>query len=114
MLSNGEKNLSKVIGKSLFYASIQVAISSMEMGSKYVVKDFIKDQRTLDEMISSLKTYIIVGVIWLTATAFILHSDYGMTGLVCGVIANLVIMSWLYVGYYRTIRKAARKYNLRL
>ena len=51
--SNSTNLMPKLIGKSILFASMQFAIGSVEMSSKFSVKNFSKDQDTLQNAADS-------------------------------------------------------------
>ena len=66
-----KKNAFYILGKAILMASMQFAIGSVEMSSKFSVKNFSKDQRTLDNAIKALKDYMIIGSLWMLGTSMI-------------------------------------------
>jgi len=106
------KSLAKLIGKALFYASIQSAIGSVEMSSKFSVMNFSKDQETLQNAADALKGYMIIASIWTLGTVLVMWSEYGLKGGIVGFIANGLMMTWIYFSYIYAFKQAAKKYNL--
>ena len=106
------KKVAEVIGKSLFFASLQLAIGSIELGSKYIIPRLVKDQDSMDLAMNGLKDYMIIAIIWTISVSLILYSSYGKYGLVCGIISNIVVTCWLYNGYMKSLRLAGKKNNL--
>lgn len=102
----------KMIGEAILYSSIQFAIGSVEMSSKFSVKNFSKDHETLDNAIEALHDYMKIGTIWTIGVALLLYSNYGFVGLVAGIISNLIIMCWIYFSYIKAFEIAAAKYGL--
>lgn len=109
---NKKTNICYILGKAILMASMQFAIGSVEMSSKFSVKNFAKDQPTLDNAISALRDYMIIGGLWTLGTSLIFYVNYGMNGLIVNVIANLSIITWIYASYYVAFNEAASKYNL--
>jgi hypothetical protein len=52
-----------IIGKAILFASLQFAIGSVEMSSKFSVKNFATDQTTLQNAANALSDYLIVSLI---------------------------------------------------
>ena len=102
----------KMIGEAILYSSIQFAIGSVEMSSKFSVKNFAKDEETLNNAIDALNDYMIIATIWTIGVALLLYSSYGVIGLIAGVFANCVIIMWIYFSYIEAFKMASRKYNL--
>jgi len=107
-----KKNGFYILGKAILMASMQFAIGSVEMSSKFSVKNFAKDQETLDNAISALRDYIIIGGLWTSGTSLIFYVNYGARGLMLNVLANICIILWIYLSYYVAFNEAAKKYNL--
>jgi hypothetical protein len=105
-------NWPKMLGQSIFYSSIQAAIGSVEMSSKYSVKNFSKDQETLQNAADSLRSYMYVAAMWTIATMLVMYSQYGNPGLVVGFLSNLMYVGWIYCSYVHTFKETAKKYNL--
>ncbi len=110
--SDKKKNGFYILGKAILMASMQFAIGSVEMSSKFSVKNFAKDQETLDNAISALRDYIIIGGLWTLGTSLIFYVNYGYRGLMLNVLANICIILWIYLSYYIAFNDAAKKNNL--
>ena len=100
-----------MIGEAILYSSIQFAIGSVEMSSKFSVKNFSKDKETLDNAIEALYDYIKIASLWTFGVAILLYSSYGLMGFLVGLVANLVIIFWIYTSYIESFRIAAAKYG---
>ena len=111
-MTNTEINWPKMMGESIFYASIQAAIGSVEMSSKFSVINFCKDQETLQNAADSLKNYMFVAVAWMIATMLVMYSQYGCHGLVVGFISNLMYIGWMYFSYVNSFSTVVTKYGL--
>lgn len=104
--SEKKKNAFYILGKAILMASMQFAIGSVEMSSKFSVKNFSKDQRTLDNAIKALKDYMIIGSLWTVGTSMIFYVNYDMKGLLMNLIANFSIMLWIYLSYYAAFNES--------
>lgn len=104
----------QMLGEAILFASIQFAIGSVEMSSKFSVKNFSKDQETLQNAADALSDYLRIGILWSIGVAILLFSHYGIYGSTAGVIANAGIMAWTYLSYKSAFRAAADKYGLEM
>jgi hypothetical protein len=117
-LLDGDKSIDKkssvfyILGKAILMASMQFAIGSVEMSSKFSVKNFAKDQETLNNAISALRDYIIIGALWTIGTGLIFGINYGQKGFILNLISNVSIILWIYLSYYAAFNEAAGKNNL--
>ena len=102
----------KMVGEAILYSSIQFAIGSVEMSSKFSVKNFSKDIETLNNAIDALYDYMKIAIIWTIGVSMLLYSSYGIKGLLSGLVANLVIILWIYLSYLEAFKLAANKYGL--
>ena len=107
-------SLSKVIGDAILLSSMQAAIGSVEMSSKFSVTSFAKDQETLQRAADALTSYMIIGGIWAIGTMMILYAEYGFAGFVSAFIANLIITGWIVISYWQSFKVACKKYNLQM
>lgn len=105
-------NWPKMIGQSIFYSSIQAAIGSVEMSSKFSINNFCKDQDTLQNAADSLRSYMLVALMWTIATMLVMYSMYQVPGLIVGFLSNMLYVGWIYFSYVHAFKKAAKKYNL--
>ena len=105
-------NWAKMVGQSIFYSSIQAAIGSVEMSSKFSIINFCKDQETLQNAADALRNYMYVALAWTIATMLVMYSQYGIPGLVVGFVSNMAYVSWIYFSYIHAFNKAGLKYNL--
>jgi hypothetical protein len=103
-------NWPKMLGQSIFYSSIQAAIGSVEMSSKFSIINFCKDQETLQNAADSLKNYMFVAVAWTVATMLVMYSQYTL-GLIVGLILVCCILDG-YFSYIYSFKVAAKKYGL--
>lgn len=103
-----------ILGKAILFSSFQFAIGSVEMSSKFSVKNFSKDQETLDNAVAALRDYMIIGVFWSFGTCLIFYANYGMKGLVLNIACNLAIILWIYFSYQKAFSDAAKKYDLKI
>lgn len=102
----------KMLGSSILLASIQASIASVEMSSKYSVINFSKDQTTLQAAANALTGYMIISFIWMVGSAMISYGQYSYAGLVTSLVANIVLISWIYFSYIYAFKIAAERYNL--
>lgn len=102
----------KMLGNSILLASIQASIGSCEMSSKYSVVNFSKDQQTLQAAADALTGYLIVAFIWTIGSTMISYGQYSWPGFITSLIANLVLIGWLFFSYLQAFRVAATRYNL--
>ncbi len=114
MISVDKKdNIFYIFGKAILFASMQFAIGSVEMSSKFSVRNFATDQETLDNAILALRDYIIIGFLWTLGTGMIFFINYKLKGLIINVVINLLIMLWIYLSYMSAFNDAAKKNNLK-
>ena len=110
-LSINESHM-KMIGEAILLASIQFSIGSVEMSSKFSVKNFSKDQETLQNAADALSDYLKIAVFWTFGVTILLYSNFGLAGAITAILANLLIIIWVYVSYIKSFKLAAEKYNL--
>jgi len=109
---NFTENILKMLGESILLASIQFSIGSVEMSSKFSVKNFAKDQETLQNAADALSDYLKIGMFWTIGVSILLYSNHGVAGALSAIIANLLIITWIYISYIQSFKSAADKYNL--
>ena len=102
----------KMLGNSILLASIQASIGSVEMSSKFSVVNFSKDQTTLQAAADALTGYLIIALIWTIGSAMICFGQYSYIGLVTSIIANFVLVGWIFFSYLQAFKIAAQRYNL--
>lgn len=112
VLSNGKQDLAKIIGKAILYASISFAIASCAMSSVFSVRNFTKDQRTLDNGVCALRDYMMIGIVWAIGTTLILYSSAKLTGAIAAVVMNAAIMAWIWWTYQKAFKECADKHKL--
>ena len=107
-----KKGIVPIMGKAILFASMQFAIGSVEMSSKFSVKNFSKDQTTLQHAADALSDYVFIGVVWTLGTCMMFYGNYGMTGALVNFITNFIIMAWIIVSYRRAFDYACNSGNL--
>lgn len=109
---DSKHKFAEMLGNSILFASIQASIGSVELSSKFSVVNFSKDQTTLQGASDALTGYMIIAVIWTFGSALISYGQYGKVGLITSVIANLVMVSWIFFSYLHCFKVAADRYGL--
>lgn len=109
-----KRNVFYIFGKAILMASMQFAIGSVEMSSKFSVRNFAKDQETLNNAIDALRDYMIIGSIWTFGTSLIFFVNYGTIGLIVNILANMSIILWIYLSYFAAFEETASKNNLKV
>ena len=104
----------KAIGESILLAALQFAIGSVEMSSKFSILNFTKDQPTLNNAVYSLRSYVIIGVIWMIGNIMLLTGMDGFLGGASAFIFNAIVLVWIVGSYYIAFKSVAKKYNLKL
>lgn len=107
-------HMMKVVGKAILFASMQFAIGSVEMSSKFSVKNFSKDQATLQNAADALSDYMIIGVFWTLGTSMVFFANHGFMGLFANILCNFAILLWIYASYMNAFRQAAEANNLKM
>ena len=103
-----KKSIVTIIGKAILFASMQFAIGSVEMSSKFSVKNFSKDQTTLQHAADALSDYLFIGMVWTLGTCMMFWGNYGMRGAIVNFIANMMIMAWILISYRKAFDYACR------
>jgi hypothetical protein len=106
------RRFAKLIGKAIFYASLQASIGSVEMSSKFSVMNFSKDQLTLDRAVDALRSYMWIAFAWTAATMLTLYSTDGLLGAFMGLLANAIMIAWIYFSYLKAFKYAASQHGL--
>jgi hypothetical protein len=106
------KELAKAVAKAIFYASIQASIGSVEMSSKFSVLNFASSQEVLQRAADALRSYMIIAVVWTVGTVLALYASHGIPGAWVGLIANLIMMGWIYISYVKAFKEAAKRHGL--
>lgn len=103
-----------MVAEAILYSSIQFAIGSVEQSSKFSVKNFSKDQDTLQNAADALFDYMKIGAFWTVGVAILLYCKYNWSGVAGAIIANGAIMMWTYFTYVGAFRTAATKNGLEM
>lgn len=112
MITSESHDWAKLISKAIFYASIQASCASCELSSKYSVMNFSKDQKTLQRGADALKSYLVIATVWTIGTMLTLYANYGIYGMIAGLIANLIMTGWIFLSYMHAFQVAAKENKL--
>jgi len=104
--SSSNHSLVTIIGTAILFSSLQFSVASVEMSSKYSVKNFSKDQQTLQHAADALSDYIYIGTLWTIGTSMMAWGTHGFLGCVINIIANVLIMGWIILSYKKTFKYA--------
>jgi hypothetical protein len=102
----------EMFGEAILLASMQFAIGSVEMSSKFSVKNFSKDQETLQNAADALSDYLRIAVLWTFGLGILFYARYSVSGVIMSLITNLLIVSWIYYSYLHSFEIAAKNYGL--
>jgi hypothetical protein len=104
----------ELFGEAILLASMQFAIGSVEMSSKFSVKNFSKDQETLQNAADALSDYLRIAVMWTVGLSVLFWARYDIVGIIMALITNLLIVAWIYYSYLHSFEVAAKMYNLQM
>ena len=107
-----KNDLLKIIGKAILLSSIGFSIASVEQSSKFSIRNFSKDQETLQRASDALDGYNMVGGVWMLGVCLLMYGQYGNVGLNAAIICNLAVILWINLSYFQSFKEAARDYNL--
>lgn len=99
----------KMLGNSILLASIQASIGSVEMSSKFSVVNFSTDQETLQAAADALTGYLIIALVWTIGSAMISFGQYSYAGLVTSIVANMVLVGWIYFSYLQAFKVVVQR-----
>ena len=88
-----------LFGEAILLASMQFAIGSVEMSSKFSVRNFSKDQETLQNAADALSDYLRIGIMWTAGLTILFYAKHGKVGAIIALITNLLIIAWIYYSY---------------
>lgn len=108
------ENRLKMIGEAVLFSSMQFAIGSVEMSSKFSVKNFSKDQETLQNAADALADYIKIGFLWTIGTSLLLYANYNIEGVIASLVCNIAIIMWIYMSYLSAFKIAAQTNKLQM
>lgn len=104
----------EMFGEAILLASMQFAIGSVEMSSKFSVKNFSKDQDTLQNAADALSDYLRIAVLWTIGLGVLFYARYDAMGVAMSLISNMLIVAWIYYSYIHSFEMAAKTYNLKM
>ena len=104
----------EIFGEAILLASMQFAIGSVEMSSKFSVKNFSKDQDTIQNAADALSDYLRIAVVWTIGLGVLFYARYDTAGVIMSVITNILIVAWIYYSYIHSFEVAAKMYNLQM
>jgi Zn-dependent protease with chaperone function len=84
------------------------------MSSKFSVKNFSKDQETLQNAADALSDYLRIAAVWTIGLSVLFYARYDSTGVVMSLITNLLIVAWIYYSYLHSFEIAAKSYGLQI
>ena len=101
----------EMLGEAILFASIQFSIGSVEMSSKFSVKNFCSDQQTLQNAADALSDYLKISIIWTIGVILLLYSKYKWMGALAGIVSNLIVILWIHLSYMSAFKSAVNKNN---
>jgi hypothetical protein len=102
-----------LLGEVVLLASMQFSIGSVEMSSKFSVKNFSKDQETLQNAADALVDYLRIGIIWSIGLSLLFYAKHDTTGLILCLLSNIIIILWIYMSYINAFKHAMKMNNLK-
>ncbi len=101
-----------LFGEAILLASMQFAIGSVEMSSKFSVRNFSKDQETLQNAADALSDYLRIGIMWTIGLTILFYAKHGKVGAMIALITNLLIIAWIYYSYLNAFEYASKTNKL--
>jgi hypothetical protein len=112
-MSNDKRSEYAILfGEAILLASMQFSIGSVEMSSKFSVKNFSTDQETLQNAADALTDYLRIGILWTIGLSVLFYAKYDVEGFAMILITNILIIAWIYYSYINCFSFAAKKHNL--
>lgn len=102
-----------MLGEAILLASMQFSIGSVEMSSKFSVKNFSKDQETLQNAADALSDYLKIGIMWTIGLSIMFYARYDKVGFAISIIMNMLIIAWIYFSYTKAFDIACANNNLK-
>lgn len=102
-----------LFGEAILLASMQFAIGSVEMSSKFSVRNFSKDQETLQNAADALSDYLRIGIMWTIGLTILFYAKHGKVGAMIALITNLLIIAWIYYSYLNAFDYASQTNKLK-
>ena len=101
-----------MLGDAILLASMQFSIGSVEMSSKFSVKNFSKDQETLQNAADALSDYLKIGILWTIGLSIMFYARYDKIGAAISIMMNILIIAWIYISYINAFNVACKSNNL--
>ncbi len=105
-------SLTLIAGEALLFSAMQFSLGSVELSSKFSVRNFTKDQETMNNAVRALKDYNVVALVWTIGVALMFGGIHGWTGLIASVVFNFAFVLWINLTYFAAFHEAAQKFNL--
>ncbi len=109
-----DSNILLLFGEAILLASMQFAIGSVEMSSKFSVRNFSKDQETLQNAADALSDYLRIGLLWTFGLTMLFYAKHDKIGAIIALITNLLIIAWIYYSYLVSFEHATKSYSLKM
>jgi len=103
-----------LFGEAILLASMQFAIGSVEMSSKFSVRNFSKDQETIQNAADALSDYLRIGLLWTFGLTMLFYAKHDKIGAIIALITNLLIIAWIYYSYLAAFEYAAKTNKLNI
>lgn len=107
-----DNNFLILFGEAILLASMQFAIGSVEMSSKFSVRNFSKDQETLQNAADALSDYLRIGLLWTFGIILLFYAKHDTIGAIVALITNILIIAWIYYSYLSSFEYAAKTNKL--
>ncbi len=114
MNNNSNNNILLLFGEAILLASMQFAIGSVEMSSKFSVRNFSKDQETLQNAADALSDYLRIGFFWTFGLTILFYAKHDKMGAIIALLTNLLIIAWIYYSYLVSFEYATKANNLKM
>ena len=105
--------VAKVIGMAIVVASVHAAISGVELPQQFLVKMMVKTQEDLQEAADSFAVYTMIATIWTVGSTILMIAEYGVPGVVAGLLANAIVYVWMFTEYKLLFDGIQKKFNLK-
>lgn len=93
-------SLALIVGRVIFYATIQISFASFILGSAAGIKTQYHNKPNTKVYRNYFHQYLYVAIIYSLGISLILWETHGWIGLLASIIGNSLVIIWVYYFYH--------------
>jgi len=109
-----EATLPLELGQALVFASVQPALASMQMSSRFDIVNSATTQDLLEQAARDLRSFMIIAIIWAVGSTLVMYIQFSWRGAFINLVGQGLVGYWIFSSFRNAIVNQALRKNLQV